>query len=207
VKYLDLDTYDTHCIHREAGYLRRLHPKYVVEYYDSWVEGSTLFIQMELCSHNLIDLLNIKPQMFNRKSGEPMNFYEYFVSCEIFKELLECVQYLHELNPPVIHRAIHPYNILFTENIMNGRFLKLGGFGLATYHQEDDKHTMGLGSGLYRAPEVNASKYYNHKADIYSLAIICGELFDLDLYRGDLALVASDIFEIDIGTVASDTQL
>ncbi|CAG2166472.1 unnamed protein product, partial [Oppiella nova] len=202
-------------IHREAWYLRRLKSQYVVGYYDSWVEGKTLFIQMELCLDNLRNIIHMKQQIFNRKPEQPMTLYEYFISCEIFKEILECVQYLHDLNPPVIHRGIHPNNILIAKNVVNGRYVNLDllhiiikdflgtvlktNMGLPKAKElGDTAHTMGLGAGLYRAPEVTMSKYYNHKADIYSLAIICGELFDLDLYSGDLALVASDIFEIDV---------
>ncbi|CAG2168293.1 unnamed protein product [Oppiella nova] len=71
---------------------------------------------MELCSESLQNILQRKPQEFGRQSGEPLNCYEYFISCEIFREILECVQYLHELNPQIIHRDLKPDNILIDRN-------------------------------------------------------------------------------------------
>ena len=88
---------------------------------------------MELCSHNLKKVIEEKPKCFQRQSSEAMNSIEFYISCQLFKELLESVGYLHELNPPIIHRDLKPANILITEESRNGRFLKLCDFGLATF--------------------------------------------------------------------------
>ncbi|CAG2176018.1 unnamed protein product [Oppiella nova] len=111
------------------------------------------YIQMELCSESLRNILKHKPKEFDRQSGESMNCYEYFISCEIFREILECVQYLHELNPQIIHRDLKPHNILIDRNGRNGRFVKLCGFGLATVHDKS-KHTADVGTIGFIAPEV-----------------------------------------------------
>ncbi|CAG2105565.1 unnamed protein product [Medioppia subpectinata] len=50
-----------------------------------------LFIVMEYCSQTLGSVLNDKQQVFGRQSTQAMNIYEYFTSCEILRELLECV--------------------------------------------------------------------------------------------------------------------
>ena len=63
---------------------------------------------MELCSDNLMNIINQKKMLFRRQESEAMNSIEYFISCEIFKEILECVQYLHESKPPIMHRDIKP---------------------------------------------------------------------------------------------------
>ena len=83
---------------------------------------------MELCSDNLKNIIQQKPKIFGREESEPMNPIEYFISCQIFKELLECVQYLHESNPPVIHGNLKMENILVSDIPRNGKFLKLGDF-------------------------------------------------------------------------------
>ncbi|CAG2168104.1 unnamed protein product [Oppiella nova] len=131
---------------------------------------------MELCSGNLKDIIERKPEVFNRKLGEPMDFREYFISCEIFREILECVQYLHELDPQIIHRDLKPANILITLKSSDGRHIKLGDFGLATIHDKSvhkftkNKLTSCVGTPGYIAPEILAGKVYDHKCDIYSLA-------------------------------------
>ncbi|CAG2101137.1 unnamed protein product, partial [Medioppia subpectinata] len=115
-----------------------------------------------------------------------MNAIEYFMSCEIFRELLECVQYLHESNPVVIHRDLKPENILIDHNFSFNRFIKLCDFGLATDHDIDRQtasrydHTLGVGTKTYMSPEVYHYKQYNHKTDIYSLALIAEEIYSID---------------------------
>ena len=116
---------------REVNTLSKCSAEYVVQYFDSWIENNCLYIQMELCSDNLRNVINEKREYFKRQPNEAMNTIEYYISCQLFKEVLECVQYLHESNPKIMHRDLKPENILITENTNNHRFLKLCDFGLA----------------------------------------------------------------------------
>ncbi|CAG2161407.1 unnamed protein product [Oppiella nova] len=144
----------------EVKNLVKVHSEYVVQYFNSWIEVNSLYIQMEFCSQNLRNIIKVKAQVFGRQSREAMDCIEYFISCEIFRQILESVQYLHELNPQIIHRDLKPENILIAENIRNGRFIKLCDFGLAKVHDKNinymtrDKHSTGVGTIKYQAPEV-----------------------------------------------------
>ena len=111
-----------------------------------------------------------------------MNSIEFFISCHLYKEVLECVRYLHELKPnPIIHRDLKPHNILVTEKSRNGRFIKICDFGLATYDSHKTiSHTPMQGTPHYMAPEVNRSRYTT-KADVHSLGLIASEIFDFDI--------------------------
>src|SRR6202012_4833841 len=125
---------------------------------------------MELCSHNLKKVIEEKPKCFERQSSKAMNSIEFYISCQLFKELLECVRYLHESNPPIIHRDLKPANILLTEKLRNGRFLKLCDFGLAKEQEFNSMtHTQEQGTFGYMAPEVilgyNGKYHYTTKAD------------------------------------------
>ncbi|CAG2171090.1 unnamed protein product [Oppiella nova] len=87
-----------------------------------------------------------------------MDCVEYFISCEIFRQILESVQYLHELDPQIIHRDLKPENILIAKNVRNGRFIKLCDFGLAVEHQKvSQSHTRNVGTFVYMAPELGQS--------------------------------------------------
>ncbi len=136
---------------------------------------------MQLCFNTLRVVLELKRKEFNRKQFSTMTPIEYYISSELFNEILESVNYLHKLNPPIIHRDLKPTNILIT-NGLNGRFVKIADFGLAELHKFDDQtHTQGLGTVKYIAPEVMTGRNYDTKADIYSLAVITQELFDIDI--------------------------
>ncbi|CAG2163745.1 unnamed protein product [Oppiella nova] len=145
--------------------------------YGNWDEDNVYNILMELCSDSLQNILQHKPQVFGRQPEEPMNSIEFYISCHIFKEILECVQYLHELNPPVIHRDLKPDNILVAKTVRNGRFFKIGNFCLATVHQDSSDK----GDLRYQAPEVGRGVVYNHKIDVYSLAKIAENIFGIHL--------------------------
>ncbi len=110
-----------------------------------------------------------------------MDCVEYFISCEILRQILESVQYLHELNPQIIHRDLKPEHILIAEYVRNGRFIKLCGFGMAVEHLfVNQSHTRNVGTPKYMAPNLDQSKNTT-KADIYSLGILSMELFDIML--------------------------
>ncbi|CAG2174206.1 unnamed protein product [Oppiella nova] len=164
---------------QEMQKLIKVRSEYCVQYNNQWYDNKMFYIQMELCSHSLQKILEHKPQVFGRQPEEPMNSIEFYISCHIFKEILECVQYLHELNPPVIHRDLKPDNILVAKTLRNRRFFKICDFGLATVHQ----HSSDKGDLRYQAPEVGQKGVvYNHKIDVYSLAIIAeNDIFGVHL--------------------------
>ncbi|XP_054158277.1 uncharacterized protein LOC128956580 [Oppia nitens] len=160
---------------KEVKQLLKLRSKFVVKCYDAWIESSKiLYIQMELLSKSLKDLIELKPQTFHRKSNESMDFIEYYISSHLMLEMCECVEYLHTRQPPVIHRDLKPGNILINDKPLDNRFLKLCDFGLATDHLHK-----------YMAPEV-CDNYgsdrvaYNEKSDIYSMGCILLDLFDVN---------------------------
>ena len=119
---------------REVKSLLKVESEFVVKYHNSWTEGPQLYIQMEFCSQSLRQILDSKPQLFGRQSGQPVGCVEYYLSGHIFRELLECVAYIHGLQPQIIHRDLKAENVLIANNPTNGRFLKLCAFGLATDH-------------------------------------------------------------------------
>jgi serine/threonine protein kinase len=138
-----------------------------------------LHIQMELCLMSLKEVMKKLNEELNQKRSEVMKPLGYYIASELSIEILESVDYLHKQK--IIHRDLKPDNILITDG-MNGRFVKVADFGLATIHQFDGQsHTKYKGTIRYAAPEVMNSTKYDTKADIHSLGVILQELFNIDI--------------------------
>jgi serine/threonine protein kinase len=192
---------------KEIQILRKLESDLVVRLEDVWIENNylkideyktdenkdsisilevfkphknlLLHIQMELCLMSLKELIKQLNKELDQKLNEVMTPLGYYISSELFKEIIESVDYLHKQK--VIHRDLKPNNILITDG-MNGRFVKIADFGLATFHEKDGhSHTKYKGTQKYVAPEVMRTTKYDTKADIHSLGVILQELFNIDL--------------------------
>ena len=142
---------------------------------------AVLHIQMELCYFSLREGLKRMKSFFNIKNNQLLTPLPYYVSSELLIEILECMQYLHTLEPPVLHRDIKPENILI-KPYSGGRFIKIGDYGMAVLHEHPElSHTQMRGTIKYMAPEVMTSRYYDTKADVYSIGVMLQELFNFDI--------------------------
>ncbi|CAG2100883.1 unnamed protein product [Medioppia subpectinata] len=160
----------------------------VVKYLDIFREENRYYIRMELCSENFQSVLSLKGPAFGRRSAEEaMNLSEFFISCQIFAELLECIQCLHDLSPAVIHRDLKPENVLIAVNAGKWR-LKLGDFGLSDVFQR----LCYKRDAKYLSPEETNGQTVDYKTDVYSAAKIARNIFDLQLNNEFSELYSSD---------------
>ncbi|CAG2176780.1 unnamed protein product, partial [Oppiella nova] len=155
-----------------------LRSAHVVQYFNSWTDRKYLYLQTEYCAKTLQNILEEKGQVFSRDVGVAMNVVEYYMSCQIFSELLECVKYLHELSEPVVHGSLKPQNILIDVNANYGSYLKLCDTGLTGIHDMVCHKELDESTRKYLAPEVIAGKLYDHKSDIYRQ-----QLFEIDFEK------------------------
>uniref|UniRef100_A0A0K0FS96 non-specific serine/threonine protein kinase n=1 Tax=Strongyloides venezuelensis TaxID=75913 RepID=A0A0K0FS96_STRVS len=160
-------------LEREVNSLKMLDHPCVIKYYDDWVERryprSYLYIQMELMDFSLEQLLkdiNFLKSPLNRIGRSFILF-----------QLTAGLAYIH--SKKIIHRDIKPANILGYKYKELWK-VKITDFGLATNHERLGKlsmmHTMGNGTPLYCAPEVDMSTRYNEKSDIFSMGIVFYEV-------------------------------
>jgi len=155
------------------------------------VVSRVLYIQMEHCEstlRSLIDSAADKPELLTIE-----------MRWRIFRQTVEALKYMHSRD--LLHRDIKPANILLDSE----QNVKLGDFGLAVASADraavrsatprhvhtrqnessDSAISMGVGTYLYRAPEVSmpqragatAGPQYGAKADIFSTGIVLFELF------------------------------
>jgi hypothetical protein len=184
---------------KEVQVIWNLNNNFVVRYYNTWLEDAfieknghktydsskfSLYIQMELCAGNLEQFMKQFDErssfISNINSNEILTSVYYYIYCELMKELIECVDYLHKEKK--IHRDLRPENILIPDKI-NGKFIKIGDFGLATCHNcKSQSHSKVITHLNFAAPEIERGEDHNEKADIYSLGKIMRICFRIDNY-------------------------
>jgi len=92
------------------------------------------------------------------------------------------MQFMHGLNPPIIHRDLKSPNILMTSRGPNGEKLKwpmpkIADFGLSRGMQwTSSMSDKAVDNPVWLAPEIMCRKPYNEKADVYSFGVILYEI-------------------------------
>ena len=119
-----------------------------------------IFYQMELMDISLRDVLN----SLKLKTKENLVF--------ILNKILEGLNYLHTLEPPIIHMDIKPENILLKVKKDKVIEVKLADFGLIKHIYETGTQE---GTLLYMSPEREKKRCIPN-SDIYSLGIILYEI-------------------------------
>jgi alpha-tubulin suppressor-like RCC1 family protein len=167
--------------------ISKIKHKNILTFNEFWIENdseqkfSTLYIEMELCEQTLGEFITSIEKIEFGETNLLKNM-KFYISSSIFIDLLEGVNYLHEQNPPIIHRDLCPDNVLVKLEKNDKVFVKIADFGLVTIHKfAEALHQQDVGHVRYIAPEVGNGMDYNTKADIYSLGKIVNDLFDIDL--------------------------
>jgi hypothetical protein len=195
IKRIEFTSVDKNVIIREyLNYLifERDYSKneYLVKHFDVWFEesvvsnrsGISLYIDMELCDKTLDDVIDEFDKESHLKTNGTLTTVGYYIASNIFLQILVGVNHLHKQNPPLIHRDLKPANILLKKCDQKGFCIKIADFGYMAIHKfSEQSHTLDKGTPKYTAPEVVDSKKYDTKADIFSLAVIFKNLFDLEM--------------------------
>lgn len=84
-------------------------------------------------------------------------------------KVIESVEYLHSLSPPILHRDLKPENIL-----INSKDLKIIDFGWSNVN--DDFRNTYCGTPDYLCPEMIMGTGHNEKLDIWTLGVLMFEL-------------------------------
>ncbi len=169
IKKIILSEEQKKSICEESKNILKLNDKFVVQCFDIWIEKTTntsyvLCIQLESCYCSLSEAIDKLNKEFNSNTS-----LRYYISSELFIELLECVQYLHKQNPPLIHCSIdakNTQNIKITSNYF-GRLVKFGDFHFLNSFFD----------------ETTREKTFVEKSDIKNLGKIAEKLFNIDNNR------------------------
>jgi serine/threonine kinase 3 len=83
-------------------------------------------------------------------------------------------EYLHNLDPPIVHRDVKAGNLLMNSD----GDCKLADFGVAARLGTGQRQTQ-IGSPFWMAPEIISENPYDVKVDIWSLGITILELAEM----------------------------
>ncbi len=166
IKFLSVTAADETLLQRfkqEVTLSRQFNHPNIIRMYDLGTWGEHKYISMELLSGG--DLSHVM-------DGKPMDLVK---GLAYFEQACTALQIVHDRN--IVHRDIKPENFFVTSDDV----VKVMDFGIAKRHNSGKGLTragMMAGTPQYMAPEqINDLGSVNHLADIYSMGIICYQMF------------------------------
>jgi len=157
---------------RELTILQRVRHPNLVEFLGIVAEQRRVSFVMEFCEGGTVfDLLH--------NSGLVLS-WEQKRKCA--SDVGSAMQYLHCLNPPIVHRDLKSLNLLLRRPVLSDvdvPVAKVSDFGLSKVLNATEAQgcmTKNAGTFHWMAPEVFTSNFYDRKVDIYSYAMILYEI-------------------------------
>jgi len=145
----------------ETAFLSELHHPNIVMFIGACVKPPNLCIVTEYMKRgSLRDILRDKSIQLPWK-----------LRMKICRSVALALNYLHTLDPIIIHRDLKSSNILVDENWG----VKVADFGFARIRADNATMTR-CGTPCWTAPEILRGQAYDEKADIYSFGIVMWEL-------------------------------
>ena len=138
------------------------HP-HVVAFFDCFLDGGSLFIEMEYLGGGDLD------QLVKRHAARG----DYVAEETIWRlcaEMTEGLKYLHDLT--ILHRDLKPSNIMLDAH----GHAKIGDFGFGKLLGAQQRALSCVGTPLYRSPELVRGEPYDNSSDIWALGCIVYEL-------------------------------
>uniref|UniRef100_A0A8C4Q3T0 non-specific serine/threonine protein kinase n=1 Tax=Eptatretus burgeri TaxID=7764 RepID=A0A8C4Q3T0_EPTBU len=153
------------CDMQEIDIHAMLHHPNIISYYNNFLNGNKLLIELEYCNGGTLH---------DKIASMQMQHFEEEKVIWYFYQLASAVKYIHRFN--IIHRDIKTLNIFLTKSDL----LKLGDFGISKLTEIQGKamHTF-VGTPHYMSPELIGGHAYSTKIDIWSMGCVLYELLAL----------------------------
>jgi WNK lysine deficient protein kinase len=163
---LEVDSRLHEQLRREVGLLKVIQCEHVMEMFDAWYDNQKdefHIITEILLSGSLKDYL----KRHGRVSNRVVKLWT--------KDLLQGLVYLHEQDPPIVHRDVKCDNIFIKGDV--GK-VKLGDLGLSTLKSRSSMSSV-VGTPEFMAEEMFDSEY-DERVDVYSLGMCVLEMLTLE---------------------------
>ena len=143
----------------EVELARRVLHDNIVRCYAHFEDASNIYLVMELAEGGNLYAFLRKNRHLHEAEVAKFGF-----------QLLKAASYLHNLNPPIVHRDLKLENILIDSN----GFIKLADFGWSSI-KDSVRHTF-CGTRDYLAPEMILKSGHDEKIDVWTIGILMFEL-------------------------------
>ncbi|XP_018450396.1 serine/threonine-protein kinase STY17 isoform X4 [Raphanus sativus] len=150
---------------QEVYIMRKVRHKNVVQFIGACTRSPNLCIVTEFMARGSIyDFLHKQKGVFKLQS-----------LLKVALDVSKGMNYLHQNN--IIHRDLKTANLLMDEH----EVVKVADFGVARVQTQSGVMTAETGTYRWMAPEVIEHKPYDHRADVFSYAIVLWELLTGEL--------------------------
>ena len=163
------DDDDKKRVEEEIKILKKLKHKNIIQLYEIMENNKYIYLVMEYCENKELFDYIVKRQNLSELEA-----------CKFFNEIIEGIEYLHNLK--IVHRDLKPENLLLDFNYN----IKISDFGLSknykSLYNDNKLLSTPCGTPIYAPPEMLSGNDYNGlKSDIWSSGIIlygmlCGSL-------------------------------
>lgn len=149
-------------LYSEIHLLKSLKHENIIRLYDSWVDDQKKTVNMitELFTSGNLRQYRMKHKNVDMKAVKNWA-----------RQILRGLVYLHNHNPPIIHRDLKCDNVFINGN--HGE-VKIGDLGLATVMQQPHARSV-IGTPEFMAPELYEEEY-NELVDIYAFGMCMLEM-------------------------------
>ncbi len=161
IKTMTRDTISERNLERftsEIFLLTRLHHPNIIGFVGTVLEIDNLYILLEYAGKGDLKVCMRSP------TAKEWNFHNH--KLRVLLETCKGMEYLHSLDPIVVHRDLKCENVLVTEHLV----CKISDFGES---RDIVEATMTVvGTPYYIAPEVFRGEHYDESADVFSFSIM-----------------------------------
>ncbi|XP_068730773.1 serine/threonine-protein kinase Nek9-like isoform X4 [Montipora capricornis] len=149
---------------KEVDILSLLNHTNIVTYYNHYIDGTSLLIEMEYCNGGTLnDKIHAQKELF----AEEIVIWYFFQICSGMSHIHDC---------GIVHRDIKTLNIFLTKSGL----VKLGDFGIATVLKGSKEMAESVvGTPYYMSPEIVQGQKYNQKSDMWALGCVLYEMLTL----------------------------
>merc|ERR1712137_64171 len=146
----------------EAALMKTLRHPNILQYLGISQSGREVCICMEFMPlGSLYHLLHLPSSSYSRHRAK-----------SICLDTVRGMNYLHQQQPPIIHRDLKSHNLLVDRHWQ----VKVCDFGLSRITAQNQTMTA-CGTPSWTAPEVLRNERYTTKADVYGFGVVVWELF------------------------------